>query len=62
MQLKVWLVRKHPSHLGMQLKHLYTLTQVYRFQWSHCHDVKMVKVVMGAKKEELEPGMKTERV
>ena len=37
MQLKVWLVHKHPSRLGMQLKHpvykrLCTLTQVYHSQ------------------------------
>ena len=37
MQLKVWLVHKHLSHLGMQLKHpvykkLCTLTQVYHSQ------------------------------
>ena len=39
MQPKVWLVHKHPPHLGMQLKKpvyktLRTLTQVYRSQ--HC--------------------------
>ena len=39
MQLKVWLVHKHPSHLGMQLK-----DPSYKKFMSHCRDTKMEKL------------------
>ena len=62
MQLKVWLVRKHPSHLGMQLKYLVKKSCVHLRKFtvlstvaakSDCHDIKMAKVVTGARKKEL---------
>ena len=58
MQARVLLVCKHPSHLGMQLKFLFTksvytyvsllLLALWQRYWSHCP-----KTVMGARKKEL---------
>ena len=67
MQLKVWLVCKHLSHLGMQLKHpVYKklCTLVYVCHSQRCSGtsgliVMTGKVVMGARKKEL--GAKTEK-
>jgi len=57
MQLKVWLVHKHPSHLGMQLKYLVYKSCVHLRKFivliavaaSRC-DNKMAKIVMGARR------------